>query len=72
MICKWLTIRIIICDSWCCYSDQAAAGGWSTKGLSVDKSHSNKTSVTCLTKHLTSFAVLVNIKGADKKSVRAD
>ena len=38
------------------------------KGLTVDKDHSNKTSVTCLTRHLTSFAVLVSIQ--DEKPVR--
>ena len=48
------------------YSDQV--GGWSTKGLSLDTNHSNKTSVTCLTTHLTSFAVLVSIQ--DERPVR--
>ena len=43
-----------------CTSNQT--GGWSTKGLEVDKSNSNKTLITCLTSHLTSFAVLVSIK----------
>ena len=42
------------------------------KGLSVDKSNSNETSVTCLTDHLTSFAVLVSIKDADDRPVRVD
>ena len=36
----------------------------------VDKVHSNRTSVTCLTKHLTSFAVLVNIQ--DERPVRIE
>ena len=31
------------------------------EGVTVDKINSNKTSVTCLTTHLTSFAVLVSI-----------
>ena len=48
------------------YSNQI--GGWSTEGLTVDKSHSNKTLVTCLTRHLTSFAVLVSIQ--DERPVR--
>ena len=43
-------------------------GGWSTEGLIVDKIHSSKTSVTCLTRHLTSFAVLVSIQ--DESPVR--
>ena len=38
------------------------------EGLTVDKIHSNRTFVTCLTRHLTSFAVLVSIE--DKKPVR--
>jgi len=36
------------------------AGGWSTEGLTVDKSHSTKTVVACLTTHFTSFAILVS------------
>ena len=43
-------------------------GGWCTEGMTLDKIHSNKTSVTCLTRHLTSFAVLVSIQ--DERSVR--
>ena len=43
-------------------------GGWSMEGLTVDKIHSNRTSVTCLTRHLTSFVVLVSIQ--DEKPVR--
>ena len=50
----------------CCYSNQI--GGWSTEGLTVDESHSNKTLVSCLTTHLTSFAVLVSIQ--DERPVR--
>ena len=49
------------------YSNQI--GGWSTEGLTVDKSHSSKTLVTCLTRHLTSFAVLVSIQ--DERPVRS-
>ena len=50
------------------YSNQI--GGWSTEGLTVDKVHSNITSVTCLTRHLTSFAVLVSIQ--DERPVRIE
>ena len=46
-------------------------GGWSTKGLVLDESLSDETSVTCLTQHLTSFAVLVKISGTDETQVRA-
>ena len=37
-------------------------GGWSTEGLTVDRNNSNRTSVICVTTHLTSFAVLVSIQ----------
>ena len=47
-------------------------GGWSTKGVMVDESLSNETSVTCLTRHLTSFAVLVKIRDTDETQVRAN
>ena len=50
------------------YSNQIV--GWSTEGLTVDKVHSNRTSVTCLTRHLTSFAVLVSIQ--DERPVRIE
>ena len=45
-------------------------GGWSTEGLTVDRSQSNGTSVTCITMHLTSFAVLVSIQ--DERPVRTE
>ena len=45
-------------------------GGWSPNGLTVDRSQSNETSVTCITTHLTSFAVLVSIQ--DERPVRAE
>ena len=48
------------------YSNQI--GGWSTMGLSLDESQSSKTSATCLTTHLTSFAVLVSVQ--DERPVR--
>jgi len=37
-------------------------------GLSLDESQSSMTSATCLTTHLTSFAVLVSIQ--DERPVR--
>ena len=40
------------------------------EGLAVDKIHSNETSVTCLTRHLTNFAVLENIQ--DERPVRIE
>jgi len=43
-------------------------GGWSTEGVIVDEMNSNRTSVTCLTTHLTSFAVLVSME--DEQQVR--
>ena len=45
-------------------------GGWSTEGLTVDRSQSNEMSVTCITMHLTSFAVLVSIQ--DERPVRTE
>ena len=48
------------------YSNQV--GGWSTEGLSLDTKRSNETSVTCLSTHLTSFAILVSIQ--DERPVR--
>ena len=41
-------------------------GGWSTEGLTVDRNCSNGTSITCLTTHLTSFAVLVSIQDKEQ------
>ncbi|XP_065905683.1 latrophilin-like protein LAT-2 isoform X2 [Dysidea avara] len=38
------------------------AGGWSQEGLRLDNS-STDTRITCLTTHLTSFAVLVSVRG---------
>lgn len=48
------------------YSNQT--GGWSTKGLSIDRRHSNRTSITCLTTHFTSFGVFVSVQ--DEQPVR--
>ena len=67
MITFWLPL--IICKDLkdltynykCCCSNQI--GGWSTEGLSVAKSQSDRMSVTCVTTHLTSFAVLVSTQG---------
>ena len=62
--------------SWSVISDvhnfSNQVGGWSTKGVMVDESLSNETSVTCLTRHLTSFAVLVKIRDTDETQVRAN
>ena len=41
----------------CLHSNQT--GAWSNVGVKLDKDHSNKTTVICLSTHLTSFAVLV-------------
>ncbi|XP_065911567.1 cadherin EGF LAG seven-pass G-type receptor 1-like isoform X2 [Dysidea avara] len=38
-------------------------GGWSEKGVFLDVENTNSTTVTCITKHLTSFAVLVDSSG---------
>ena len=38
------------------------------EGLTVDKNNSNRSLVTCITTHLTSFAVLVSIH--DERPVR--
>ncbi|XP_065909246.1 uncharacterized protein [Dysidea avara] len=37
------------------------AGGWSQEGLRLDRFNSTDKTVTCLTTHLTSFAVLVSV-----------
>ena len=39
------------------------AGGWSQQGVRLDDNNSNETRVTCLATHLTSFAVLVSVRG---------
>ena len=44
-------------------------GGWSTEGVTVDKMNSNRTSVTCFTTHLTSFAVLVSTADEQVKAM---
>ncbi|XP_065905004.1 uncharacterized protein [Dysidea avara] len=41
------------------------AGGWSQEGVKLDDDKSNDTRVTCLTNHLTSFAVLVSVRGTE-------
>jgi len=38
-------------------------GGWSEEGVFLDVESTNSTSITCVTKHLTSFAVLVDSSG---------
>ena len=42
--------------------------GWSTEGLTLDKSSSNEFSITCLTTHMTSFGILSNT--GDAQGVR--
>ena len=37
-------------------------GGWSSAGIRLNQSRSNATTVTCLSTHLTSFAVLAGIQ----------
>ena len=44
------------------------AGGWSQEGVQLDEYNSNETTVTCLTTHLTSFAVLVSIRNEHTSS----
>ena len=38
----------------------------------MNKSNTNNTSVTCLTRHLTSFAVLVSTQDPDERPVRGE
>ena len=38
-------------------------GGWSEEGVFLDVENTNSTTITCVTKHLTSFAVLVDSSG---------
>ena len=74
MTMSWLQIITCKCKNGCptisidlvFHSKQI--GGWSSEGLTVIKNRSTKTSVTCLTEHLTSFAVLVSIQ--DERPVR--
>ena len=44
-------------------------GGWSEEGVFLDVENTNSTTITCVTKHLTSFAVLVDTTGAAQVSV---
>ena len=43
------------------YSNQT--GGWSEEGVILDLENTNSTTITCVTNHLTSFAVLVDSSG---------
>ena len=64
---------VSVYSSWSVYNSMLCSnqvGGWSTEGVALDRSQSNKTSVTCTTTHLTSFAVLVSIQD-NNKPVRA-
>ncbi|XP_065897877.1 adhesion G protein-coupled receptor L4-like [Dysidea avara] len=45
-------------------------GGWSEEGVFLDVENTNSTTITCVTKHLTSFAVLVDTTGAAQKTHR--
>jgi len=40
-------------------------GGWSGEGVELDGDSSNETTVTCVSSHLTSFAVLVSLQDSD-------
>ena len=42
-------------------------GGWSEEGVFLDVENTNSTTITCVTKHLTSFSVL--FRGAKKVNV---
>ena len=42
-------------------------GGWSQQDVFMDVDNSNSTMITCITKHLTSFAVLVDSSGSISK-----
>ena len=46
-------------------------GGWSEEGVFLDVENTNSTTITCVTKHLTSFAVLVDTTGAAQVSVES-
>ena len=61
------SINVVI-NSCMLHSNQM--GGWSTEGLTVDRSQSNEMSVTCIITHLTSFAVLVSVQ--DERPVRTE
>lgn len=49
------------------YSNQS--GAWSRVGVELDQGRSNKTTVTCLSTHLTSFAVLIGIQNETRAQV---
>ena len=42
-------------------------GGWSEEGVFTKFENPNSTTITCITKHLTSFAVLVDSSGTISK-----
>ena len=50
-----------------CIINRNNTGGWSDEGVLLDDNNTNSTTITCVTKHLTSFAVL--FQGARKVSV---
>ena len=61
------TISIHICSyvhiSYC----SNVTGGWSEQDVFMDVENSNSTMITCVTKHLTSFAVLLDSSGSISK-----
>lgn len=46
-----------------CYPVPLRMGGWSRSGLDMDDIASGSSEVTCLSSHLTSFAILVDASG---------
>ena len=54
--------------SYCCITNYSnMTGGWSEQDVFMDVDNSNSTMITCITKHLTSFAVLVDSSGSVSK-----
>ena len=51
-----------MCTVYFFHSDDT--GGWSEEGVFLDVENTNSTTITCVTRHLTSFAVLVDTTGA--------
>ena len=57
--CVYVQSHVIVSDITC----SNAMGGWSDRDVFMDVENSNSTTITCITKHLTSFAVLVDHSG---------
>ena len=51
------------------YVHSNQTGAWSKIGVKFDQDHSNETTVTCLSTHLTSFAVLMSIQNETQPQV---